>query len=271
MKLIVNADDFGRSSSRNYAIDYCMRAKICTQASLMVNMPHTDEAAELARQNDYMERVCLHLNLTMGLPLTSAIQSTRLCNRSGEFCAVRPVTYTLMHHMNKKDICAIREECEAQICKFLQYGFSSKHIDSHNWIHLHLPVWTALKPLLEKYHYRSVRPMREGLKKIKVGKRVYKYIPGVLRALYYRDVYYKLRNSGYIKSKWASNLEEFLDWDALSLEEEDWAEVFTHPDCMKDAIIDASWSYRGEQAKNMQYVSEKLKQFINRGTYDNIP
>ena len=80
------------------------------------------------------------------------ITETSLCDKNGffKFNCVNEVLKTLKHNMRLKDILAIREECEAQIKKYLDYGFTQKHIDSHNWIHLHLPVWIALHPIIKK-------------------------------------------------------------------------------------------------------------------------
>ena len=43
-KRIVNADDFGASPSVNQAIDYAFKNGIINQATLMVNMPHVQDA-----------------------------------------------------------------------------------------------------------------------------------------------------------------------------------------------------------------------------------
>ncbi len=50
-RLIVNADDFGRSSATNQAVVCAHREGILTTASLMVNEPAWEEAVMLARQN----------------------------------------------------------------------------------------------------------------------------------------------------------------------------------------------------------------------------
>ena len=43
-KRIVNADDFGASPSVNQAIDYAFKNGIINKATLMVNMPHVQDA-----------------------------------------------------------------------------------------------------------------------------------------------------------------------------------------------------------------------------------
>src|SRR5947208_8992213 len=57
-RLIVNADDFGRSHSINQAVVRAHREGILTTASLMVNGGAADEAIELARQNPQLGVAC---------------------------------------------------------------------------------------------------------------------------------------------------------------------------------------------------------------------
>ena len=64
-RLIVNADDFGRSHSINQAVLRAHREGILTSASLMVNEPDCAEAVALAKANPKLG-VGLHLTLLYG-------------------------------------------------------------------------------------------------------------------------------------------------------------------------------------------------------------
>src|SRR5712671_178540 len=64
-RLIVNADDFGRSRSINEAVIRAHREGILTSASLMVNEEASAEAIALARENPQLG-VGLHLTLLCG-------------------------------------------------------------------------------------------------------------------------------------------------------------------------------------------------------------
>src|SRR6266446_1784843 len=64
-RLIVNADDFGRSQSINQAVIRAHREGILTTASMMVNEAAFDEAVILARENPRLG-VGLHLTLLCG-------------------------------------------------------------------------------------------------------------------------------------------------------------------------------------------------------------
>lgn len=256
--IVVNADDFGRSGTRNQAIDNCMRMGYIDQTSLMVNMKQfTDEAVELAKNGNYLDKIGLHLNLTLGEPLTENIKHTPLC-KDGFFIGNHNVISTFKKFMNKTCILAMREECEAQINKYIEYGFAPTHIDSHNWVNLEFPVWIALKPLLEKYGFNTLRPMRPNLKKV-YARSIY----FIKVAIYHRVSDIFIRKSKCIKSVYSSNLEEFLEAKGSY----DFAEVFCHPDIKDGEIYDFSWSYNGEDYKTMEYVYNKMKEYKNHTTY----
>src|SRR5258706_13042294 len=71
-RLIVNADDFGRSRSINQAVIRAHKEGILTTASLMVNEPAFAEAVELAKANPtlgiglHLTHLCGHSTLPPG-------------------------------------------------------------------------------------------------------------------------------------------------------------------------------------------------------------
>src|SRR6266550_4572582 len=83
-RLIVNADDFGRSASINQAVIRAHREGILTSASLMVNEPAFEEAVELARANPKLG-VGLHLTLICGHSALPADKIPGLVNAQKEF------------------------------------------------------------------------------------------------------------------------------------------------------------------------------------------
>lgn len=248
MKIIVNADDYGRSQERNHAIVESMNTSLCSQTTLMVNMPYTQEAIDLAFENGFADRVGLHLNLTLGTPLTSKIKQLQLYCDNEKFLSKG---YTSIKRlMLPIHIETIREELEAQIKAFFEFGFTLKHIDSHNWIHLNYPVWLALKPLLEKYRIITVRPMRPGLRNENIKK----------------DWYYILFNKYMLSTKevkflpYSSSIEQFLDEEYKICNKYDYIELFTHPNIINDKVMDDSWSYKG----NLKLQQKDAIDFISK-------
>src|SRR5215510_1079454 len=83
-RLIVNADDFGRSASINEAVLRAHREGLLTTASLMVNERAFEEAVALGRDNPRLG-VGLHLTLLCGHSTLSPKEIPGLVNSSGEF------------------------------------------------------------------------------------------------------------------------------------------------------------------------------------------
>lgn len=67
MPIIINADDYGKNEEINQAISEAFEKKYITRTTLMVNMPYTDKAVELAKQKGFSDRIGIHLNLG-GMP-----------------------------------------------------------------------------------------------------------------------------------------------------------------------------------------------------------
>src|SRR5262245_50893107 len=83
-RLIVNADDFGRSTSINAAVIDDHQRGILTSASLMVNGDACAEAVKLAKANPKLA-VGLHLTLCCGHSALPFSKIPRLVNQQGEF------------------------------------------------------------------------------------------------------------------------------------------------------------------------------------------
>jgi chitin disaccharide deacetylase len=123
--VIVNADDFGLSAGTNAGIVEAHERGIVTSASLMVRQPAAAAAAEYARKNSALS-VGLHVDLgewTM---------------REGEWVQA----YEVVPH---EDAEAIAGEVARQLEEFRRLtGRDPTHLDSHQHIHRHEPVRSAV-------------------------------------------------------------------------------------------------------------------------------
>ena len=263
MVLIVNADDFGMSHEKNVAIDTMMRAGICTNASLVVNMPFFDEAVLMAKQGGYLNRLSLHINLTVGDSVGQKIRKVAMYYEEGEFVyapIIKKNRQILPFHIR-----AIRDEIEQQIQRFIGAGLKIQSIDSHNWVHLRVPVWLALKPLIKKYNIKVVRPMWDGYKREEIASKKW--------SKYFRFIQpYILKAPQCKVYAYSSNIEQFL----LSKEKMDSnsiVEVFTHPDYVGGSIMDMSSSYTKQPRKgveeNVSYLSD-YKKITVKEVIDNL-
>ena len=151
-RLIVNADDFGRSPSINEAVIRAHREGILTSASLMVNEPAFEEAAVLARQNPRLA-VGLHLTLVCGHSTRPPESIRGLVNAAGEFSR-SPVMAGFRYFAQRSLRPQLREEIRAQFRKFGGVGVPLDHLNGHLHIHLHPTVLKILLKDSELYSFK---------------------------------------------------------------------------------------------------------------------
>jgi predicted glycoside hydrolase/deacetylase ChbG (UPF0249 family) len=116
-RLIVNADDFGRSPGINTGILRAHAEGIVTSASLMVRWPSAAEAADAARPGRSRLSIGLHVDLG------------EWAYRHGEWTPVYEVVPT-------NDAEAVEREVRAQLQRFRKLmGCDPTHFDSHQHVH----------------------------------------------------------------------------------------------------------------------------------------
>lgn len=141
-RVIINADDFGLNREENAVIVRAFRRGLISSATLMANMPAFAQACALIHSEGLHGRVGLHVNLTYGRPLGSAIASQScLCNASGEF-ELRLPRHRLW--LNRAVRAAIDDELQAQWQRCLDHGVRPSHLDSHQHVHNIWPVGERL-------------------------------------------------------------------------------------------------------------------------------
>jgi len=141
-RLIVNADDFGRSHSINQAVIRAHRDGILTTASLMVNGAAADEAVELARQHPRLG-VGLHLSLVCGTSALPPADIPRLVDGDGNF-SDNSVATGIRYFFQKRLRPQLEREIRAQFEKFRATGLSLDHVNGHLHFHLHPVVFRIL-------------------------------------------------------------------------------------------------------------------------------
>jgi len=158
-RLIVNADDFGRSVSINKAVIRAHREGILTSASLMVNEPGCAEAVASAMDNPTLG-VGLHLALVCGRSALPPDKIPGLVNAHGEF-SNNPVTAGMNYFFKRSLREQLRAEIHEQFARFRATGLPLDHVNGHLHLHMHPVVFEILMEDAGKLGIRHMRLTRE--------------------------------------------------------------------------------------------------------------
>ena len=152
LRLIINADDLGRSSKVNAAIFALMARGLVTSATIMANGPALRGCLE--RLPHYPScSFGIHLNITEFPPLTGSAALGPLLDSRGHLSLEKFKGACL----NRALRAAIFQEWQAQLERLKGYGLHISHLDSHHDIHTDPRLFLVLKRLQRAFGIRKVR------------------------------------------------------------------------------------------------------------------
>lgn len=154
-RLIVTADDFGRSGPVNDAVIDAHVNGILTAASLMVTESAMDDAVARAKALPSLG-VGLHMTLVDGIPALPPSRIPDLVDGSGRFTLdlVRLGARIYLSRAVQKQVVA---EMRAQFELFRATGLTLAHVDSHHHYHLHPTVFRLMLDLAVEYGAPGIR------------------------------------------------------------------------------------------------------------------
>lgn len=158
-RLIVNADDFGRSSSINAAVIKAHKEGILTTASLMVNGSAFSEAVELAHENPKLG-VGLHLSLICGRSTLKPTEIPGLVDNRYQF-SNSPVATGFRYFANPALKAQLRHEIIAQFDKFALTKLKLDHVNGHLNMHLHPTIFSILRKHARDLKIQHMRVTRD--------------------------------------------------------------------------------------------------------------
>jgi hopanoid biosynthesis associated protein HpnK len=158
-RLIVNADDFGRSQSINRAVIQAHQRGILTTASLMVNGAAAEEAAALAREHPCLG-VGLHLTLSNGTSTLPHSEIPDLVDTNQNFSDDAPRA-GFRYFANKRCRTQIESEIAAQFDRFRATGLALDHVNGHLHFHLHPTVFKILRGRAREWNICQMRLTRD--------------------------------------------------------------------------------------------------------------
>lgn len=163
LKLIVNADDFGKSNKVNESIRIGFKHGIIRAASLMANGNAFEEAVEIINENPELD-VGIHFTLTQGKSILNSDQIKSLINPITNCFYNNSLEFSKRYYLNKLSFSEIKNEFTAQYQKILDQGVRISHIDSHQHIHLLPKIFDTVIELAKKLNVRYVRIPDEKIK-----------------------------------------------------------------------------------------------------------
>lgn len=153
-RLVVNADDFGRSRGVSAGIVEAHLHGLVTTTTALMNLPGAvDDVAQAVRQVPSLG-LGVHLNLTLGTPLSPPGSIHTLVNDRGDFWPPDD----LADRRNAVDPEHVATEWRAQIAAFRAAGADVDHLDSHHHAALYSREWWAICLDLARQCGCGVRP-----------------------------------------------------------------------------------------------------------------
>jgi len=153
MRVIVNADDFGKSSDVNERIEFCHQHGVLSSASLVANGECFDEALKIAMRNPKLG-IGVHLALDEFEPFRRE-PSSILNPETGNFYPGKVVLRKIVRFGCRLN--DLVDEYSCQIERVMDRGVRVTHLDHHHEFSLYWPVLCAMVKLAEKYHIHQIR------------------------------------------------------------------------------------------------------------------
>jgi len=152
-QLLVNADGFGFTAGVNRGIIEAIENGIVLSTSALANMGYIDEVSDLTKQFPDIS-IGVHLNLSVGKPVSPVENVSSLVNQQGEFWGQAFVPKLLSGKLKMAEMVT---ELDRQIERIVTLGVHPTHIDGHQNLHLYPPFLLAALKVAEKWDIHTMR------------------------------------------------------------------------------------------------------------------
>lgn len=239
-QIIINADDFGFSSGINKGIIKSYKKGLTTSTSIVCNTKNFDrDIKELKKLEELGKGV--HLNLTVGKPISNERDIPTLTNKKGLFEKnVYNFIFKLTILRVKRE--HIERELEAQIKKAVYKLDDIDHIDSHQHVHILPQIYPIVLKLAKKYKIPFVRIPKQNFWINPTNRLIEKISLSSLSLL--NNIYNSNRYKKRIKNFYGlyyGGLNTSLLNDVINHFKEGNGEIVCHP-AYPDSFIDNNWN-----------------------------
>lgn len=183
-RLIINADDYGRTPGVSAGIRKAHRDGIVTSTTAMMNMPGIEPALHQAMRECPELGLGVHLVVTSGRPLLPACQVPSLTNGGNEF----PSLALQKPRLAQIELGQLRAEWLAQVEAFVQItGQRPDHLDSHHHFSYLSPQFFGLMLELAGELHCAVRTIQPLFSPLEQGEssdltQTWEYLPRLLKS-----------------------------------------------------------------------------------------
>jgi predicted glycoside hydrolase/deacetylase ChbG (UPF0249 family) len=148
-RLIINADDYGRTSEISRGIREAHLRGVVTSTTCMMNLPNTGVDISVALNETPNLGLGVHLVLTMGQPLSSPESVPSIVDEHGNFFKYDP----FIEHLSTLEIDEVKREWRAQIERFIEFAKKKPtHLDSHHHSsYFSPPLFRGMLELAKEY------------------------------------------------------------------------------------------------------------------------
>ena len=162
MKVIINADDFGKDEVTTKAIGELIESGAISSTTIMANGKCLDECLRIANAHPEVS-FGIHLCLSEFASLTKSpiLEKYGITDRNGDFIRLAILK---KRYISKELKAALRAELCAQIEYLQSLGFNLSHADSHQHIHLHYRFAHIFDSVIEQYGFKKVRRCKPHVK-----------------------------------------------------------------------------------------------------------
>lgn len=176
-RLVINADDCGRSVHDNLKIEEAINKGLITSTTVMANMGDLEGAVRLYEKYKDQISFGIHLNLSEGEPLvwSDIYSKTGFCvEHNGKmvfgYCVdeykISPAAAKKKYQftpLNREMKTTIYNELKQQIERVQSTGIDISHIDSHSHMHLSPFILPIVCELAKEYKLTKMRHSRNRL------------------------------------------------------------------------------------------------------------
>ncbi|MBV6394464.1 MAG: Chitooligosaccharide deacetylase [Anaerolineales bacterium] len=173
IKLIVNADDLGRTVRINDGIQKAFREGILSSTSMVANSPAFDHGLNVARSNPALD-IGIHLALTEYPPISDSAYLRSLSKKSFGRAFLR------LAYATDAQLRSVETEFRRQIEKALLHRIRLTHLDGHNHVHAHPRLAGIVTRLAREYSLCCIRLPRE---RLAYGRGVGRYLQKAMLAI----------------------------------------------------------------------------------------